>query len=244
MLSQWRAEKNEKARTRLARCLPAQFPAGVLAHAFSRPLIPTTPRRCIESYWRHHPVRADRLARALAAKSEVPAGWTWRLAIDNAEAKASGLPLSFRVPPAPFREAAHDKGPGHCCVCGQPVYRHGWHTDPTGEGKVNKKANWHACCVAAWKLWNAPSDHVRALKAAQQRRCTLSGKRLLKDAEVDHRVPLYRVWRDHQQLSWAALLAHWGVPNLQVTNRAAHRQKSIEETMERAALLAERRNAA
>ena len=30
-------------------------------------------------YWRAHPVRADRLARVLAARSGAPAGWTWRL---------------------------------------------------------------------------------------------------------------------------------------------------------------------
>ena len=39
------------------------------------------------------------------------------------------LPASFRSPPAPYREAAFARGPGFCCVCGQPVYRFGWHVD-------------------------------------------------------------------------------------------------------------------
>src|SRR2546428_3788266 len=94
--SAWRAERNEKARARLMRHLPDIFPAPVLIHALKRPFIPPTPRRAIEAYWRNHPVRADKLARALAAQSGAPAGWSWRIAGD---AKA-GLPASFRAPPA------------------------------------------------------------------------------------------------------------------------------------------------
>src|SRR5262249_30341402 len=57
-------------------CTP--FPSGVLSRALSRPFIPPTPRPAIDSYWRAHPIRADRLARGLAARSGAPAGWTWR----------------------------------------------------------------------------------------------------------------------------------------------------------------------
>src|SRR6266536_5751702 len=38
----------------------------------ARPYIPPTPRRAFESYWRQHPIRADKLARALAALSGAP----------------------------------------------------------------------------------------------------------------------------------------------------------------------------
>ena len=79
------------------------------------------------SYWGAHPIRADRLARALAARSQAPSGWTWRLGD-----RRSGLPFTFRTPPAPYREAARALGPGFCCVCGQPVYRFGWHVDLWG----------------------------------------------------------------------------------------------------------------
>ena len=234
--SAWRAERNAKARARLLRHLPDIFPATVLAHALRKPFVPPTPRRAIESYWRHHPVRADKLARALAARSGAPAGWTWRLAgAAKAGGKAPpGLPASFRAPPAPYREAAHAKGPGHCCVCGQPVFRLGWHRDLWDDRRPNKNASWHGCCVAAWNLWTAPSDHGRHLKALQQRRCRLTGGRLFKDAEVDHRVPLFQVWRDHCGEPWPRLLAFWGVPNLQIVNRSAHVEKCARESGERA----------
>jgi len=228
--SAWRAERNAKARARLMRHLPEIFPPVVLAHALAKPFVPPTPRRAIESYWRHHPIRADKLARALAARSGAPAYWTWRLA-DRAK---TDLPASFRAPPAPYREGTHAKGPGHCCVCGQPVFRLGWHRDLWGDRRPNKNAGWHSCCVAAWNLWTAPSDHLRHLKALQSRRCRLTRERLLKDAEVDHRVPLFAVWRDHRALAWPQLLAFWGAPNLQVVNRSAHAAKCAQESGERA----------
>ena len=60
------------------------------------------------------------------------------------------------------------------------------------------------------------------------------GKRLLKTGEVDHRTPLYRVWREQKETPWPALLAFWGAPNLQVINRDGHLTKCVEETRERA----------
>jgi hypothetical protein len=222
--SEWRAERNRKALARLQRAMPEIFPATVKAHALRRPFIPPTPRLAVDAYWRAHPVRADRLARALAARSGNPKGWTWQL---TASVK-DGRPRSFRAPPAPFRERAHKRGPGFCCVCGQPVYRFGWHADLWDAGR-NRQANWHAVCVIAWKFWIAPSDQVRLLKRMQERRCTESGKRLLKTAEVDHRVPLFRVWKEHRDLPWPQLLGFWGLPNLQVINRDAHAAKCAAE---------------
>lgn len=224
-MSAWRDERNRAALARLERASPAIFPAGVMAHALSRPFVPPTPRRAVESYWRHHPVRADRLARALAAVSGTPAGWSWRLGAE----RDPGLPQTFRAPPAPFREAAHKLGPGHCCVCGQPVYKLGWHRDLWGEGRPNRNASWHAACVTAWKLWCDPTEFVQPLKRRQARRCTLTERRLLKNAEIDHRVPLFRVWREHRDAPWPDLLQFWGVPNLQVVNRAAHVAKCTQE---------------
>jgi hypothetical protein len=75
--SEWRNEKNRRSLERLERALPQVFPKPVLLHALSRPLIPPLPRLAIDSYWRTHPVRADRLARALAARTGAPSGWTW-----------------------------------------------------------------------------------------------------------------------------------------------------------------------
>jgi hypothetical protein len=229
-VSRWREEKNERALARLQRAMPALFPAPVLQHALSRSLIPPTPRLAVESYWRHHPLRADRLARGLAARSGAPEGWTWRTGAKGEEGMAS----TFRAPPAPYREKAHNRGPGHCCVCGQPVFRLGWHRDLWAEGRPNKNATWHSACVTAWKLWTVPGEFVKPLKAGQQRRCIVTGKRLMRTAEVDHRLPLYRVWRDHRDLPWPQLLRFWGVQNLQVINRPAHVDKCAEEAGERA----------
>ena len=230
MPSRFRAERNARSLARLKRSLPDSFPGCVLAHALSRPFIPPTPRRAVESYWRAHPLRADYLARTLAARSGAPPGWSWRLD----PRKRNGLAASFRAPPAPYREKAFALGPGQCCICGQPVYRFGWHSDLWEDGKVNRKAGWHAGCVAAWKLWTAPAEHDRLLRRRQQRRCGESGTRLLKTAEVDHRTPLFRVWREHREQPWPELLGFWGTANLQVVNRPAHLAKCALEAGERA----------
>jgi hypothetical protein len=168
-MSKWqeeKAERNRQALARLTRGLPAIFPPAVLARALNRPFIPPTPRLAIDSYWRAHPIRADRLARALAARTGAPAGWTWRLGGD----RESGLPLTFRTPPAPYRERAFALGHGFCCVCGAPVYRFGWHVDLWDIG-ANKNANWHCACVIAWQFWNAPSSEAPLLRCLQARRC-------------------------------------------------------------------------
>src|SRR5262245_8588620 len=125
--SEWRLEKNRRSLERLERALPKIFPVPVLVHALSRPLIPPLPRLAVDSSWRAHPLRADRLSRALAAKTGAPSGWAWTTS--STEDRPT-----FRVPPAPYREGPFKLGPGRCCVCGQPVYRLGWHIDLWGCG--------------------------------------------------------------------------------------------------------------
>ena len=168
------------------------------------------------------PIRADRLSRALAAHERRARR------MDLARRIGDGLPATFREPPAPYREPQFARGPGFCCVCGQPVYRFGWHRDLWDAGP-NRRAEWHTACVVAWRLWNAPSDHDRLLRRLQARRCAQTGGRLWKTAEIDHRVPLFRVWRERRDTPWPALLSYWGVPNLQVINRDAHAAKCAEE---------------
>ena len=239
-MSSWqeeKAERNRRALARLSKRLPAIYPPAVLARALNRPLIPPTPRLAIDSYWRAHPIRADRLARALAARSRAPAGWRWQLGTD----RESGLPLSFRTPPAPYRERVYTLGPGFCCVCGQPVYFFGWHVDLWNAG-ANKNAKWHCACVIAWQFWNAPSGEVRLLRHLQAWRCGQTGRRIWKSAEVDHRVPLFRVWNGHRDHAWPKLLDFWGLPNLQIINRDVHAAKCAIEARDRRAarsLLAE-----
>jgi len=226
--SQWREERNRRSLARLSRVLPQVFPPQVLASALSRPLIPAMPRLAVDDYWRAHPLRAERLSRALAVRSGAPAGWSWRLA----SARTAGLAASFRAPPAPYREPEFRLGPGHCCVCGQEIYRFGWHVDLWNRGR-NRNAEWHACCVAAWRLWNAPSGELRILKRLQKQRCARSGKRLGRASEIDHKVPLFQVWRERRHMPWPELLAYWGQPNIQVVNRDVHLEKCAVEARTR-----------
>jgi hypothetical protein len=221
-----KAERNRRSIARLTSRLPLIFPSAVLDRALSRPFVPPTPRLAIDSYWRAHPIRADRLARALATRSGTPNGWSWRL--DGGPRKGG----SFRIPPAPYREARYAKGPGNCCVCGQPVYRFAWHVDLWGAGP-NKNAIWHAACVVAWQFWNAPSEQAALLRRLQVRRCGESGARLWRSAEVDHRVPLFQVWTERRSAPWPELLAYWGLPNLQVINRDVHVRKCAAEARHR-----------
>jgi hypothetical protein len=223
-MSEWREIRNQQSLKRLERALPEIFPAPVLQRALANPFIPPTPRLAIDGYWRAHPARADRLARALATRSGAPDGWRWQLGKD----KKSGLPATFRMPPAPYRERRFTRGPGWCCVCGQPVYRFGWHVDLWERGS-NKNAAWHTACVVAWQLWSAPSHCVRPLKRLQRHKCAATGRRLLGAAEVDHRIPLFEVWREHRQMPWPSLLRYWGMPNLQVINREVHLEKCAGE---------------
>jgi hypothetical protein len=215
---------------RLSRRLPTIYPPVVLARALNRPFVPPTPRLAIDSYWRARPIRADRLARAMAARSGAPAGWGWRLGQD----RESGLPLTFRTPPAPYREHEYTRGPGFCCVCGQPVYRFGWHVDLWNAG-ANQNAKWHCACVIAWQFWNAPSREVQLLRRLQVRRCGQTGRRLWKSAEVDHRIPLFRVWKEHRDDPWPRLLDFWGLSNLQMINRDVHVAKCAIEARDRRA---------
>src|ERR1700733_7646346 len=186
-MSEWRDEINRKALARLTKALPAIFPPAVLAHALQRRFTPPMPRLAIDSYWRAHPLRADRLARALAARSGAPAGWNWRLGGE----RKKGLPAPCRRPPAPYREPGYSRGAGFCCVCGQPIYRFGWHTDLWDTGP-NKNAIWHCACVIAWQFWNAPSGEAPLLRRLQGRGCGETGGRLWRRAEIDHRIPLFR----------------------------------------------------
>src|ERR1700682_651517 len=87
-MSTWqdlKTERNRQSVARLTKGLPEIFPPIVVRRALGRPFVPPTPRLAIDSYWRAHPLRADRLARALAGKSGAPAGWRWQLAESRPE---------------------------------------------------------------------------------------------------------------------------------------------------------------
>ena len=94
-MSKWQEEKAERNRhslARLTKALPRIFPSTVLSRALGRPFVPPTPRLAIDSYWGAHPFRADRLARALAARSRAPSGWSWRLSNNPENRTTSHIP--------------------------------------------------------------------------------------------------------------------------------------------------------
>ncbi|QZN99240.1 hypothetical protein [Chenggangzhangella methanolivorans] len=146
------------------------------------------------------------------------------------------IKAGFRLPPQPFR--AEGAAPGRCVVCGQPVFRLGWHEDLWGAGAPNARAAWHSACVAAWRFWLAPQGARKIVARVQRHRCALTDKRLLKGAEIDHRTPLHEVWRDLRDRPYAELLSYWGLGNLQVVNAPAHAAKSAAEAAARASLRA------
>jgi hypothetical protein len=93
--------------------------------------------------------------------------------------------------------------------CGRPVYRFGWHVDLWNAG-ANKNATWHCACVVAWEFWNAPSGQTLLLRRLQARRCGQTSGRLWNNAEIDHRVPLIRVWREYRDFISAPTKATTG----------------------------------
>jgi hypothetical protein len=128
-----KAERNRRSLVRLTKALPPIFPRIVLARALARPFVPPMPRLAVESYW--------------GAIQFEPIAWREHLRL-AAERPMAGLGgwgtagAAFRAPPAPYREAEHALGPGFCWVCGQPVYRLGWHVDLWNNGS-NKNTVWH-----------------------------------------------------------------------------------------------------
>jgi hypothetical protein len=103
-MSNWQtqqSERNNRSLARLTKYLPEIFPPAVLSRALSRPFIPPTPRLAIDSYWRAHPLRADRLARALAARSGAPKGGSLE-AIGKAAYRSHSERRPLRIENAPI----------------------------------------------------------------------------------------------------------------------------------------------
>ena len=77
------------------------------------------------------------------------------------------------------------------------------------------------------------ADHALLIRRLQKRKCAQTGARLWKTSEVDHRTPLFRVWKAHREMPWPALLSFWGLPNLQIINRDVHVEKCAAEAVTR-----------
>jgi hypothetical protein len=89
--------------------------------------------------------------------------------------------------------------------------------------------------MMAWQFWNTPSSQVKLLRRLQTRWRGESGGRLWRDAEVDHRIPLFRVWMNTATPTGPTLLGFWGLPKLRVISREVHIAKCASETPDRSA---------
>lgn len=142
-----------------------------------------------------------------------------------------------RTPPLPFHAGASAQG--QCRVCGQPIYRDGSHR-PGPEAELSRQT-WHAGCVTTYFLWTTPSKYARALIWRQKGLCAMTGESLLGpngirtvEIQVDHKIPLYRVAREHGALPWFEQLRFWGLGNLRALSVLGHKIKNEMEAAERA----------
>jgi hypothetical protein len=187
------------------------------------PVLPTaryvrayiTPRYLVDLYFRRRPRLTERFAILMCAKRGAPIGWSWERHIaDMRQRWPWTANFSFREPPRPYQFSA---GPGHCCLCGGPVYALGWHRPWGKHQQVNGRASWHAACGSAYSRWTNPGFGLSA------------------GFEADHFIPLYRVYRElGRDGRWPDILWYWSHRNIHVLTAEQHRLKSAREAAERA----------
>ena len=172
---------------RLNRALPEIFPAPVLTHALNRRWTPPMPRLAVDGYWRAHVVRADRLARALAARSGAPDGWTWRI---GSQGPAGDVPRSRPRPIASRNSRAARASAASAdsrsiasagiATCGTPDRTAGPHGTPPASprgGCGTRRATTTACCGGCRRgAARRPADGCgRPRRSTTACRCSRSG---------------------------------------------------------------------
>ena len=94
-----KAERNRRSLVRLTKSVASRISTSRTVPCSCPSLRSTDAAACNRVILGRPSNSADRLARALAARSQAPDGWTWRLGD-----RRSDLPFTFRTPPAPYRE--------------------------------------------------------------------------------------------------------------------------------------------
>lgn len=136
----------------------------------------------------------------------------------------------YRQPPLP--KHYNTAKPGQCRFCGEPVTK--------GDGKVNKRANWHPACAFTWTIMNSPSDARKWVFVRDRGLCCDCGKpcyphseeKLCKaverimtgkhpgalgDWEVDHDHPISKANGNPD---------HWKMENLRTRCKECHLEKT------------------
>lgn len=187
----------------------------------------------------------------LCKRSGLVEGYRWRETATRDDGKPLPTHSSIRKTPAPFTHHRNPPlpfhsfkhlGPGHCRVCGQPIYGAGdYRKTAVSRHKRDSLRTWHEVCTSTFFLMTKPNNYAAVIAYGQQGLCAISGEPIappardyLGHADVDHEVPLFRVARDHADEPWYELLRFWTLPNLRAITNAAHLIKNREEARERA----------
>lgn len=195
-----------------------------------------TPSLRVQRYWYRHPFRAFYLMRALMRENPRPFSREWPEMKSNGktiktpsgrwEFKISKERPQFRKPPQPYL--------GGCPMCGGVRYNLGWHSDWDGKGK-SKQGWWHQSCSSAYRLMTSPAEFSQVFYDRQGGFCALTNDPLSDSYDIDHIIPLYRVFRDFGHLEQDELIGFWGPGNLRAITKEAHKRKNAYEAAERSA---------
>lgn len=204
-----------------------------------------TPSLRVSRYWYRHPRRAFALMMAMMRANETPIISDWPRVVSQSRFTwhgPGGKPATiikpdktlFREPPQPYLSHEPYRMIG-CPMCGGQRYKLGWHKDWDGSG-ICQKGYWHAACGTAYRLMRNPFDYWKYFYDRQNGICSLSGESLgeKNNIQIDHFVPLYKVYRDYRDYPIEDIMVFWGPDNLRAVTKKAHKIKSKFESAERA----------
>lgn len=198
-----------------------------------------TPSLRVDRYWRKHPVRAFQLMRALMRSNPNPYERDWPqfvtaskwCALENKHIYGVPKP-KFRIPPQPYKYG--------CPMCGLTRYSLGWHTDWDAKG-MSDRGYWHKACAAAFRMMQTPNEFANFFKDRQNNICAITGVSLAGTKyNIDHMIPLYRVYRDFGHLPIDQIVGFWGPKNLRAISLKAHAAKNKHEARERSSYAGKR----
>lgn len=207
----------------------------------------------LDRWFTRRPVLAERACLGLLETRREPVDWLpltirrkWRY--DPKTRTGGAVEAAGRHPPLKGWDIDYKRwGRNWCPVCGFRTFHGGDWRESAGEPRWNK--SWHAPCLVAHDVWTRYSQYAAYLARRQNWKCPITGDDLgtdhpqggrvvLRDVEVDHRVPLWRVRLEADRHLWPRVLTFWGLQNLQALSRAGHAEKTRREARDRAGMRA------